>query len=82
MSAFVAMSLALMLLQAPAMPAGKAEDPDQKIVCKSERFVGSKISQRICKTRAEWDFARRQAQELLDERQGQSTMTTPRPDGG
>jgi hypothetical protein len=38
----------------------------ERLVCKSAKFAGSNISQRICKTRAEWDEARRRAQEQLD----------------
>ena len=34
---------------APAKPVD-----DNKIICKSERPVGSNLSQRVCKTRAKW----------------------------
>jgi hypothetical protein len=66
--------LALTLL-APAAVA-QAADPkaatsdDQKIVCKSERFVGSNLRERICKTKAEWDNARRSSKDMLDRDRG------------
>ena len=46
-------------------PAPK-EDPSKKIVCKTERFVGSRISNRICKTRAEWEQGKADAKDALD----------------
>ena len=36
-------------------PAAAAPDAAEKPVCKTERFVGSRISSRVCKTRAEWE---------------------------
>ena len=62
---------ALMLPSAPAFsqaqePA-KADD-GQKVVCKNERFVGSNIGQRVCKTKAEWEEGRKNAQKALDDR--------------
>lgn len=35
-------------------------------MCKTERFVGSRISSRVCKTRAEWEEGRKRAKEALD----------------
>ena len=36
-----------------------------RIVCKSERFVGSHRSQRICKSKSEWETGKKNAQEAL-----------------
>jgi len=53
----------------PAAPVLAQEEPkedSEKIICKSERFVGSNMSTRICKTRAEWIDGKRKAIEALD----------------
>ena len=66
------MSIVLFLAAAAAnAAAGQAPQPkkvaDQdRIVCKSERFVGSHLSQRICKTKMEWETARKQSKEFMD----------------
>jgi hypothetical protein len=58
-----------------AQPSDAPSPPDKKkgsgteIVCKHERFVGSKISKRICMSRSEWDLGRAKAREIMDERQ-------------
>lgn len=49
-----------------AIPPPEGPTKQERLVCKSAKFAGSNISQRICKTRAEWDEARRRAQEQLD----------------
>lgn len=54
--------LALLLAAAPAIAAdspvatdAKAKkNADDKVICRSERLVGSNMSQRICMTRREW----------------------------
>lgn len=51
--------------------AGKPDqkkDDSQKIVCKTDEFVGSMIPRRICKTRAEWEEGAVDAQRAMDER--------------
>ena len=62
-----------------AGPAFGADEPsdEKKIVCKSERFVGSNLRQRICKTKGEWDNAKKNAHDALDQRE----MKPPRPKG-
>ena len=51
------------IAQAPeAAPVMAVED---KIVCKSERFVGSHLSQRICKPKSEWETAKKSAKDGL-----------------
>jgi hypothetical protein len=54
---------------------------DDKIICKSQLFVGSRISQRICMRRSEWEAARTNAQKAMDER-GKVMKPLPVPDGG
>lgn len=50
--------LASLLFLVAAAAAGaedsKSKSDDQKVVCKSERTVGSNMSQRVCKTREKW----------------------------
>lgn len=36
-----------------------------RIVCKSERFVGSHLSQRVCKPKRDWENGKRNAQDAL-----------------
>ena len=59
----------------------KAQDPSQKIVCKSERFVGSNMSSRICKTKLEWDQSKTQSKEILDRSNGEMRMPKPKGAG-
>jgi hypothetical protein len=79
----IAVAIAVLISSGPALAGDKdsekTQDPSQKIVCKSERFVGSNISTRICKTKAEWDYAKKRAQELFDLKNGQ--MRAPKPKG-
>ena len=37
-----------------------------RVVCKSERFIGSHRTQRICKPKSEWDTGRKDAKEALE----------------
>ncbi len=54
------------IAQAPvAAPVMAVED---KIVCKSERFVGSHLSERICKPKSEWETGKKSAKEALQRR--------------
>ena len=39
---------------------------EDRVVCKSERFVGSHRTQRICKPKSEWDTARKDAKEAME----------------
>lgn len=67
------------LLATPAVGAAEkqAKDPGQKLICKVDRDVGSNISERVCKTRAEWDEMRGNAQELVDRTTGNATGNNP-----
>lgn len=47
-------------------PAEAAPVKKEKMVCKSERFVGSHLSQRVCKPQSEWDAAKVNSKNLLD----------------
>jgi hypothetical protein len=44
------------------------KDDSQKVVCKTEQFVGSMIPRRICKTKAQWEQGEYDAQRALDQR--------------
>lgn len=45
----------------------KAESNDEeKLICRRERPTGSRISERICLTAAEWKKIEQQSQEMLD----------------
>ena len=64
--------LLVSMLLAVAAPAGasapavqKATASPDKVVCRSETEVGSRIPQRVCRTQAEWDEIYRQTQEDL-----------------
>lgn len=61
------MSLILVLAAAAAgtVAAVPEADPPKKdrMICKSEKFVGSNMSQRICKTALEWKIGRDRARE-------------------
>lgn len=46
----------------------KVADGD-RIVCKSERFVGSHLAQRICKSKRDWEQGKKDAQDALQQRQ-------------
>ena len=43
-----------------------AVDPKAKIVCKTERFVGSNIPSRVCKTKGEWEQGKIDAKRSLN----------------
>ena len=43
-----------------------AADPKAKMVCKTERFVGSNIPSRVCKTKAEWEQGKIDAKRSLN----------------
>jgi len=71
----ISAALASVLLSGPAVAADpqqpqqvqpKKKDPSQQIICKDDTYVGSHISDRVCKTRAEWDEAAKQSQQYLD----------------
>ena len=66
--------MTLLMLIAAAAAVGTAEAPEaapvkkdaDKIVCKSERFVGSHVSERICKPKSEWETGRKNAKDALN----------------
>ena len=70
-----------------AIPAQEPTEPakEEKVVCKSKKFVGSNVSQRICKTESEWRIGKEDAQRALDQagarvkRQSPLHPTRPRP---
>ena len=56
------------LAQDPNAKPAKKSDLD-KIVCKTEDFVGSMIPRRICMKKSEWDQARQNGQEMMGKTQ-------------
>lgn len=68
MIAYILLAAATANTPATATPATPAPVKKERLICKSDRFVGSHISQRICKTEAEWQAAKQKAQEALDDR--------------
>lgn len=48
--------------------AKKPVDPQQKVICKTEEFVGSIIPRRICKTKADWEQGAIDAKAALDQK--------------
>jgi hypothetical protein len=83
-SAISAGAIAAMLIASPAFADDTAppkKDKSQQIVCKTDQYVGSHISQRICKTRAEWDEAAKQSQQFLDQRRAMGPGERPKYGG-
>ena len=72
-------------LSAPAIaadtPKDKKRDPN-KVICKVDKSTGSAISDRICKTRAEWDEEKFRTQEFLDDRGRVGQQQRPAGPGG
>jgi len=74
-------TMAGLVVSAPAIAADTSKDSGEKVVCKTERFVGSRISTRVCKTRAEWDEGRKRALEALDHERDKNAFE-PNKTGG
>ncbi len=66
MSLFMLIAAAAAAGTAQAPQAVSAKDDSEKIVCKSERFVGSHLSERVCKTRGEWEAGRKSSKDALN----------------
>jgi hypothetical protein len=61
--------LLLSMYSPPATPTSetnKASSPDEKVVCRSELVLDSRIPIRVCRTQAEWDDQVKQTQEDLN----------------
>jgi hypothetical protein len=74
----------LAALPAAALAGDKDDKPKDvdKLVCKSEQFVGSNIRRRICKTQGEWDQGAVDARNALDTRRIFSNPALrPKPGG-
>ena len=61
--------LVMFVLALATVPVGttsvsKEKDPNQK-VCRTEYPLGSRIPERVCKTRGEWDAIAKQTREEL-----------------
>ena len=66
---------------ATSQPEKPKKDPGQKVVCKTEEFVGSMIPRRICKTRAEWEAGEFDAKQALDRQRTGDPRVQPLPGG-
>lgn len=67
--------------QAPAAATrGPGTDPNE-VVCVNEGEIGSRVARhRVCRTRAEWDEARRQARNSIERAQNERPTTcSPSP---
>jgi hypothetical protein len=51
---------------------------EERVICKSKKFVGSNVSQRICKTETEWRVGKEDAQRALDDRNRGGNYQQPR----
>lgn len=49
----------------------------EKLVCRSQRPVGSRISERVCKTAAEWDALANDTRQGLDRLNGRNNRAEP-----
>jgi hypothetical protein len=66
----------------PADPSlAKAKPDADKMICHSEKIVGSNLSERVCRTKSDWDAARFNDQHTLDQRNGQ-LRAPPLKNGG
>ena len=73
------------LATAPAYADDKApkKDDSQKVICKTEEFVGSLIPRRICKTKADWEQGETDAKRALDNRKmGVDPVSLGKPANG
>lgn len=68
--------------QNPNLTPNAKADPSQKIVCKTERLVGSMIEKRICRTQDEWDAIESGAKQSVEDRQHFGLNPPPRGGGG
>lgn len=77
--------LASALAITPAIAADKSDqkqaDPNQRIICKVDKSVGTMISGRICHTRAEWDQIAHDAKEDFQDRIKPAFIRKPVPGG-
>lgn len=69
-------------LAQPATTPASSQDERDKVVCKSERIVGSHLSERICRTKSDWEAARFNDKHMLDRRNGELTSPTRKGNGG
>ena len=68
MLAFILLAAATANTASTATPATAEPAKKERMICKTDKFVGSHISRRICKTESEWQLAKRRAQDALDDR--------------
>ena len=81
MTVFSLLHLAPLLLAAggqQAAPTTPAPDNSQKVVCRRDAVLGSRLpGPRVCKTKAEWAANDRQAQDQVRKIQDMRQLPTP-----
>lgn len=65
---FEALMLAMMVQTAPVAADPPKVSDGEKIVCKSQKFVGTNIRERICKKKSEWGEGSYAAKSALEGR--------------
>lgn len=59
---------------APAQPGAKADNPDNKIVCRFVNTTGSRLSRdKECKTRAQWNHESDDARDQIEQQTQRAT---------
>ncbi|HEX8215726.1 MAG TPA: hypothetical protein VF582_09705 [Allosphingosinicella sp.] len=66
MRGFIVLSLATALSATPAFAADPVKVGEEKNICKSTRVIGSNIPLRVCKTKSQWDYERKQSKDAMD----------------
>lgn len=64
MRGFVILSLMLTATVAPAY-AAEPQKPE-KVLCRSERVLGSNLTERVCKTKTQWEEEKKRSREYLE----------------
>jgi hypothetical protein len=65
-------------------PESAKKDDSQKIICKTEEYVGSLIPKRVCMTRADWEKQRQMEKDAIQgsDLYRQRAFSPPPPPGG
>jgi len=65
-----------------AQPQEAKKDERQRLVCKTDEFVGSRIPRRVCRTQQEWDAAAVDSKDLLTRQLRGNNSRQPTGAGG
>lgn len=87
MRVFLAVTGAALFVSGPALaqaqsPKVTQNDDGDKVICKSERIIGSHLSDRVCRTKSDWDAARFNDKHTLDRRNGELRAPKLKNSGG